>query len=107
MGNGLTERDIAAIFGILEKHPDITLVYLFGSRAKGVCKPGSDVDLAIMNPGVSQDTMCSIQGEFQESSLPYIIDVVNYPDVKHRALKEHIEKDGVKFYSAPARSNPS
>jgi predicted nucleotidyltransferase len=98
MGNGLTNRDIETILGIFRKYPEVTRVYLFGSRAKGTHKPGSDVDLAIMNQGVSTETVCRIKGELEERSLPYSVDLVSYPDVTHEEFRKHIETVGVEFY---------
>jgi predicted nucleotidyltransferase len=98
MGNGLTDRDIKTIQGIFRKHPEVSMVYLFGSRAAGTQKPGSDVDLAIMNAGVSMETVCMIKGELEESSLPYLIDLVNYTDVKHKEFREHIQNIGIEFF---------
>ncbi len=98
MSIGLTKRDIATIQGIFRNHPEVTLVYTFGSRAKGTYKTGSDIDLAVMNSGVSFDAICAIKGELEESSLPYSVDVVNYPELQNEELKEHIDRVGVEFY---------
>ncbi len=54
---GLTDRDIQTIHDILYKYPEVSLVHIFGSRAKGTSKPGSDIDLAIMNKGTSSNTL--------------------------------------------------
>lgn len=98
MNNGLAERDIRTIHAIFRKYPEVSVVHLFGSRAQGTHKKGSDVDLAIMNTGASMETVCRIKGELEESSLPYLIDLVNYPEVKHREFREHIESVGIEFY---------
>jgi uncharacterized protein len=98
MSNGLADRDIKTIKEIFRKYPEVSVVRLFGSRAAGTYKPGSDVDLAIMNKGASMETVCKIKGELEESSLPFLIDLVNYPDVAHREFKEHIEQVGIEFY---------
>ncbi len=42
---------------ILYKYPEVLLVHIFGSRAKGTNKPGSDIDLAIMNKGTGSQTL--------------------------------------------------
>lgn len=97
--NGLSERDIKAIHGIFRKYPSIKLVHIFGSRAKGTYKPGSDIDFAVMNEGVNDEIIAKIKGEFEESSLPYMIDIVNYPLLQHNELKEHIERVGIEFYN--------
>jgi len=98
MNSGLTKRDVEIIKDIFNKYPLVTLVYIFGSRAKGTYKPGSDIDLAIMNEGLNPDTLIRLRGEFEESSLPYAIDLVNYPELENKDMQEHINRVGVKFY---------
>jgi len=84
--------------GIFQKYPEVKNVCLFGSRAKGTHKQGSDIDLAIMNEGVSDKTLRAIVAHFEESSLPYNVDVANLTTVTHRELKEHVGRVGVAVY---------
>lgn len=91
---GLTPRDMQTIQNILKKYPVIKKVNVFGSRAKGNFKKGSDIDLAIMNENVSEDIILKLISDFQESSLPYPVDIVNYPTLTQPALKEHIDRVG-------------
>ncbi|WP_373496645.1 nucleotidyltransferase domain-containing protein [Aquiflexum sp.] len=95
---GLKERDLKTIFEILDKYAEVKLVQIFGSRAKGTHKTGSDIDLAIMNDGVPDSTIMKIKSEFEDSSLPYFVDFVNFPQLKHPGLIEHIERVGKVFY---------
>ena len=44
---GLQDSDIKSIVKILLKNPLINEAYIFGSRAKGNFKKGSDVDIAL------------------------------------------------------------
>lgn len=96
--HGLSERDMRTIGGILRKYPDVRQVYLFGSRAKGSFKAGSDIDLAIMNDGIRENTIRDLQIDFEESSLPYFVDIVYFPTLAHPGLKEQILRVGVLFY---------
>lgn len=98
MDNGLTPRDVKTIHAIFKKYPAVKLVHIFGSRAKGTYKPGSDIDLAVINTGVNDELISKIKSEFEESSLPYMIDIINYPLLPHKELKEHIERVGTLFY---------
>lgn len=41
---GLSLKDIDLILGVLQSHVDIEEAYVFGSRAMGNYRPGSDVD---------------------------------------------------------------
>lgn len=95
---GLTERDMETINHILIRFPEVKEVQLFGSRAKGSNKSGSDIDLAIVNTGVSEKTIRNLKSEFDDSSLPYKVDIVNLPEINHPELSEHIKRVGVVFY---------
>jgi len=95
---GLTDRDTLTIRSIFEKYRDVSLVHLFGSRAKGNYKPGSDIDLAIMNTDVDPKTGRNLMRELEESSLPYRVDLIDYHAITHRELQEHIDRVGQLFY---------
>ena len=45
---GLLDRDIKYIIKALEQHDEIEKAVIFGSRAMGNYKKGSDVDIAII-----------------------------------------------------------
>jgi len=95
---GLTVRDMETIREVFKKYPQVEIVYLFGSRAMGTHRLGSDVDLAIMQPPVGDETVRRLKADFAESSLPYQIDVIAFPDLSHTELKAHIQRVGVVFY---------
>ena len=71
---------------------------LFGSRAKGNYRLGSDVDLAIMNKGVDVKRLNKLKSNFEESSLPYKVDLVNFTRLEKQEFIEHIQRVGVPFY---------
>lgn len=95
---GLTDRDMRTLEDIFGKHPDIQTVVIFGSRAKGNYKYGSDIDLAVMNQGITDMHIRSIQSEFEDSSLPYFVDLINYHNLTHSDLKNHIDRVGIPIY---------
>lgn len=101
---GLTDRDMDTITKILKNYPEITEVHIFGSRVKGNNKPGSDIDLAILNAGVSEKTVRSLRAEFEESSLPFRVDIVDFNSTNHAGLKDHIQRVGVVFYKRKTES---
>lgn len=95
---GLKDRDLKAIFDIFDNYPEIRLVNIFGSRAKGTFRSGSDIDLAILNEGVSDATIEKIKSDLEDSSLPYFVDLINFPTLKHPEFRDHIERVGKLFY---------
>lgn len=95
---GLTERDMKTLRDILSRYPDVREVFIFGSRAKGNFGQGSDIDLAVMNEGVTDKMIAQLKSDFSESSLPYFVDVTHYPTLRHAELKSHIDRVGLPVY---------
>lgn len=95
---GLTQRDMATIQSIFEAYPEVKKACLFGSRAKGSYRFGSDVDLAIMNKGVEPRRLARLKSDFEESSLPYNIDLVDFTRLDNREFIDHIQRVGVAFF---------
>jgi uncharacterized protein len=95
---GLTDRDMKTFRDIFHKYPDVKTVFVFGSRAKKNYKLGSDIDLAVMDKGVTETIIAKLKSDFEESSLPYNVDVINYHTLKHSELKSHIDRVGGLFY---------
>lgn len=96
---GLKSLDIEIIRLILEKEPQIDQALIFGSRAKGNYKPGSDVDIALKGKNLTERTVTHVHFCLNEDTpLPYKFDVINYHTIKEPALVEHIDRVGIVFY---------
>ena len=53
-------------------------VFLFGSRARGNARPNSDIDIAVLaDAPLEADTLARIREALEESSIPYVVDVVD------------------------------
>ena len=73
---------------------------LFGSRAKGVHQPRSDVDLAVW--GELDDLGAeAIAAELDDLPLPYRYDVKAFETIAFTPLREHIERVGLSIYERP------
>ena len=96
---GLTSDQLGQIIGLLKAFPAVEKAVIFGSRAKGTHKTGSDVDIAIIGTNLkSYVTQISYQLN-EELPLPYYFDVIDYASITHQKLKEHIDRVGVMFYT--------
>ena len=85
---GLNQHEIETIKEVLKKF-NIEKVMLFGSRAKGNHKRGSDVDLAIVGDE------CKVAYWLNEEiNLPYFFDVINLHKITNKNLIEHINRVG-------------
>ena len=101
MRYGLSERTIEKICGVFANHPSIDKAVLYGSRAKGNFKPGSDIDLSLHGAGISLKELGDIYLELDDLLLPYTIDLLVFDNLDHAGLREHIERVGVVFYQLP------
>lgn len=93
---GLPQRTIDELSAYFKAKPEIEKVLIFGSRAKGTFRNGSDIDLAIW--AHNSDTFFSIAGELDNLSTPYKFDVIDYKNLSHQGMKNSIDKDGILFY---------
>lgn len=95
---GLPPATLEAIRGILAQEPAVEQAILFGSRAKGTHRPGSDIDLALVGEGLNIDIVGRLARAFEESSIPYQVDLCWLAAVEHPPLREHIERVGQTLY---------
>lgn len=80
--------------------PQIEKVILFGSRAKGNYKNGSDIDLAIIGTKCTPDVAIKLHITLNEElPIPYMVDVIDYTSLQQAELKEHIDRVGIEFYT--------
>lgn len=98
MNSGLTENSLAQIRGVFSNHPSVEKVVLYGSRANGSYKPGSDIDLTLLGDDLTQKVLSKIQNEFEDGPLPYRFDLSIFSQITHADLLEHIKRVGVIFY---------
>nr|VFK31961.1 MAG: Nucleotidyltransferase domain-containing protein [Candidatus Kentron sp. MB]VFK34981.1 MAG: Nucleotidyltransferase domain-containing protein [Candidatus Kentron sp. MB]VFK77099.1 MAG: Nucleotidyltransferase domain-containing protein [Candidatus Kentron sp. MB] len=97
-GHRLNEREMGLLVGLFRRHREIEQVILFGSRAKGNARPNSDIDLAIV--GICDDlAMEALARELEALPLPYRFDLKSLTTVRHRALREHIERVGIVIHA--------
>jgi len=94
---GLTEKEQVEILALIKKYPEIDEVILFGSRAMNTFTKISDIDLALKGDNISR-IIGSLVSDFEDSSLIYEVDVIDYHGISSEALLEHIRKYGKVFY---------
>jgi predicted nucleotidyltransferase len=96
----LQPAELDIIRAVFARHPEITTVKLFGSRAKGTERPESDVDLALWGE-VDDLAAESIAAELDDLPLPYHYDVKPFASIKLQSLRDHIERVGITIFAAP------
>lgn len=95
---GLSENAQRKIRAVLEKQPKIEKAVLYGSRAIGNYKNGSDIDLMLEGNQLNLEDLLDIMVQLDNLDLPYKFDVSTRQSIQNDALLEHIERVGITFY---------
>ena len=93
---GLDEYTIKILSNYFSTKKELEKVLVYGSRAKGAYRRGSDIDFAIIGKNLE---CVRILAELEDLPLPYKFDVVDYDTITNPALKSDIDSDGKIFYS--------
>lgn len=97
---GLSHTDITQIKQAIAQFSDIDEVFIFGSRAKGTYKKGSDIDLAIQFSKNEHPPIQLIHDKLEEETLlPYFFDVIDISTIENQDLKDHINRIAVPLSS--------
>lgn len=95
---GLSDKTLATVRAILAGYPEIEQAILYGSRAKGTYRNGSDIDLTLVGAELDHRLLAQISGRLEDSSIPYQVDLSLKSDIDNHNLLAHIERVGVVFY---------
>ncbi len=98
MNHGLSDETARKIRNVFSHYPEVEKAVLYGSRAKGSHRPGSDIDLALFGDKLDQTIIGRIDEELDDLLLPYRFDLSLFGTITQRELIEHIERVGVLFY---------
>lgn len=95
---GLSDNLIKNINQIFERYPKVSEVVIFGSRAKGDYRDGSDIDLALKGNDLRLDDVLNLSVKLEDIIFPYKVDLLNFGKVKDPDVIEHINRAGKIFY---------
>lgn len=87
MNYGLSDKTLNTMYNILRDHPEVDSAILYGSRAKGNYKPGSDIDLSLIGDSLSHQVLLRIMRDFHESSIPYLVDLTIFNQIYQKRIK--------------------
>ncbi|RCR70580.1 nucleotidyltransferase family protein [Larkinella punicea] len=102
MTYGLSDIHLKAITDVLAGNNRIEQVILFGSRAKGTHRPGSDVDMALKGRDLTHNDLVDVSNALDELWLPIRFDLILYDRVKEPALLDQINQFGKDLLLKPS-----
>ena len=96
---GLTPRQFNEVLGVISRFTEIESAIIFGSRARNHHLDTSDIDLALKGELLTRSILTNIQMAFDDSSLPYFVDILHYSTLADNELcRQHIDSEGVIIY---------
>ncbi len=101
MPYGLKKETIVKINQIFERYQQVDKVFLYGSRAKGTYKNGSDIDLTLFGKNLNLKLLNKISIDLDDLLLPYKIDLSIYDQITNIDLINHILRVKLVFYKKP------
>jgi predicted nucleotidyltransferase len=96
--NGLAPNTVLVIQEVFQKYPEVERAVLYGSRALGTFREGSDIDLTLFGSNLDLTLLQRIENELEDLNLPYKFDLSIFHQISHAGLIDHIARVGVVFY---------
>jgi predicted nucleotidyltransferase len=99
MQHGLSTQTLQKIQDVFVRYPQVEEAVLYGSRARGDYKNGSDIDLTLHGGTELTHTILSqIANDLDDQLLPYTIDLSIFKNIRNPEMIEQIERVGVALY---------
>jgi len=106
MKYGLSQKTVERICLVFSRYQEVEEAILYGSRAKGNHKNGSDIDLTLKGGDrLTLVLLNRIMNDLDDLLLPYQIDLSIFNQISDESLVEHIERVGITFYKRKAAEN--
>lgn len=105
MKYGLPDGTVEKIRHVFAQFPEVEQAVLYGSRAMGNYKPGSDIDLTLHGKALKGSLCASIAEALDDLLLPYTIDLSAFSQLQHPELEAHIARVGVVLYQRASQES--
>jgi len=98
MPYGLSANVLQQLISVFEQNPQTEEAVLFGSRAKGNFREGSDIDIALTGQDLTINALKKLELKINDLLLPYEVNLVLYDSITNSDLTEHIDRAGIRIY---------
>ncbi len=95
---GLSEDILVQLRNVLRSNSKVEKALIFGSRAKGNYRDGSDIDIALVGESLSLSDQLRLEQQLDDLLLPYKIDLLIFHKIENMDLVDHINRVGITFY---------
>jgi predicted nucleotidyltransferase len=97
--HGLPPATVERIVGVLERFPSVEHAVIFGSRAKGTHKPGSDIDLALSGQKLEWREIGKLDDALDDLLLPYRFSLICHDAHTDPEVAAHIARVGIPLFT--------
>lgn len=95
---GLSDTEINKINQVFSSFPEIEKVIVYGSRAKGNFRAGSDIDMTLTGKDLNLYIINEVNTKLDDLLMPYIFDLSVLKQIKNQDFTDHIRRVGTIFY---------
>lgn len=101
---GIREEYIGKISALFGRYDCVKEAIVFGSRAKGNYRNGSDIDIALKGELINSKILTQIELDYENLNLPWKLNLIVYDGISNEELKEHIDRVGKRIYPPQNRT---
>ncbi len=102
---GIPQADSQRLLQLIHTHPLVQSVVLYGSRALGRQRAGSDIDLCLEAPSMGLGELLELGAALDDLLLPWQIDLQLRHLIAHEGLLAHIERAGQLLWERPQNAS--
>jgi uncharacterized protein len=96
---GIPEARLEQLLATISREPRVHGVVLYGSRAKGNYREGSDIDLCLDAPELDYSSLLRMETELDDLLLPWKIDLAVRQKIDNPDLIAHIDRVGMTLFT--------
>ncbi len=96
---GIRQSFWDGLCSVFASHPSIEAVVLFGSRARGTHRKGSDVDLCVLGREFTFDDRLAVMDQIDELWWPYHVDVIHWESSSSPVWRQEVRLDAQLVYN--------
>ena len=95
---GIDQKTRQQLLFLCFSFSSVNKIILYGSRARGDFREGSDIDLAVDAPNMTTREFSILWNEIDDLPVVYIMDLVHLQALTNTDLISAIHHDGIEIY---------
>ena len=104
---GIPQADSQRLLELIRTHPHVQKVVLYGSRALGRQRAGSDIDICLVAPSMALGELLELGAALDDLLLPWNVDLQLRHLIAHEGLLSHLDRAGQLLWERPPNARLS